>query len=161
MAAEHAAVRVQLVDDDVLQVFEEFRPARMVRQDAGVHHVRIAEDEVRARSDGPPRVLRGVAVVGEDSNFDVRVRGPLSPGGHLINLLADCLQLGELILRERLRRKQIQRAARGILEDRMQDGDVVAERLAGRRRRDDDDVPPGERVVDRFSLMRVELRDPA
>ena len=33
MAAEHAAVRVQLVDDDVPEIFEQLRPARMVRQD--------------------------------------------------------------------------------------------------------------------------------
>ena len=75
--------------------------------------------------------------------------------------LAHRLQLGELILRERLGRKQIQRAARRVLQDRVQDRRVVAERLARRRRRDDDDVAAGERVLDRLGLMRVELLDAA
>ena len=75
--------------------------------------------------------------------------------------LAQRLQLGELILRERLGRKEIQRAARRILQDRVEDRRVVAERLARRGRRDDDDVPAGERVLDRFGLMRVELIDAA
>ena len=49
MAAEDAAIRVQLVDDDELQILEELRPARMVRQDPRVHHVGIAQHDVRAR----------------------------------------------------------------------------------------------------------------
>ena len=68
VAAEHAAIRVQLVDDDELEVLEQLRPARMVRQDARVHHVGIAEHDVRARADGAARVLRRVAVVGVDAD---------------------------------------------------------------------------------------------
>src|SRR5207237_469098 len=48
MTAEHAAIRVQLVDDHVAQILEELRPARLMRQDTRVHHVRVAEHDVRA-----------------------------------------------------------------------------------------------------------------
>jgi hypothetical protein len=142
---------VQLVDDHVAEVFKQLRPSRMVREDAGMHHVRIAEDEVRARSNRPPRVLRRVAVVGEDADLLARRRG---------ERLGHRLQFGELILRERLRRKQVQRPAGRILQDGVENRHVVAQRLARRGRRDDHDVAAGERVPDRFRLMRIELFDP-
>ena len=75
MAAEHAAIGVQLVDDDVAQVLEQLRPPRMVRQDARVDHVGIAEHDVRARADRPPRILRRVAVVGEHADLESPGRG--------------------------------------------------------------------------------------
>ncbi len=152
MAAEDAAVGVQLVDDDVAQVLEQLRPARMVRQDPRVHHVGIAEHEVGARSDRAPRILRRVAVVGEHADL---------LAGRGVDRLAHRLQLRELILRQRLGRKQVERAARRILEDRVEHRRVVAERLARRRRRDDDRVATGQRVLDRFRLVRVELIDAA
>ena len=64
VAAEHAAIRVQFVDDDEAEVLEQLRPARMVRQDARVQHVGIAEHDMRARANRAPRVGRRVAVVG-------------------------------------------------------------------------------------------------
>ena len=69
MAAEDAAIRVQLVDDDVAQVLEQLRPARMVRQDARVQHVGIAEHDVRARANRAARILRRIAVVGEHADL--------------------------------------------------------------------------------------------
>ena len=75
MAAEHAAIRVQLVDHDEPQVLEELRPARMVRQDARVQHVGIAEHDVRRAANRPPRVRRRVAVVGEHADRMRVVRG--------------------------------------------------------------------------------------
>ncbi len=152
MTAEDAAVRVQLVDDHVAEVLEQLRPARMVRQDARVHHVRIAQHELRARADRPPRVLRRVAVVREHADLFSR------PGR---DRFAHRLQLGELILRERFGREQIERAACRVLQDRVKHRRVVAQRLAGRGRRDDNDVAARERVVDRLGLVRIELSDPA
>src|ERR1051326_8168692 len=55
MTAEDAAIRVQLVDDDELEVLEELRPPRMVRKDARMHHVGVAEDDVRARANRATR----------------------------------------------------------------------------------------------------------
>ena len=60
MAAEHAAIGVQLVDDDEAQVLEQLRPARMVRQDSRVQHVGIAEHDVRLAANRAPRI-RGVS----------------------------------------------------------------------------------------------------
>src|SRR5436309_1622391 len=72
MTPEDAAIRVQLVDDDVSKILEQLRPSRMVRQDARVQHVGIAQDEMRARPDRPPSVLRRVAVVGEHADLLAR-----------------------------------------------------------------------------------------
>ena len=104
MAAEHAAIGVQLVDHDVAQVLEQLRPARMVRQDAGVQHVGIAEHDVRARANRAPRILRRVAVVGVHAD---------GLAADLADRAAQLVQLGHLILRQRLGRKQIERARRG------------------------------------------------
>src|SRR5947209_10097009 len=41
VAAENATVGVQLIDDDIAQMFEEASPARVMRQNAGVQHVGI------------------------------------------------------------------------------------------------------------------------
>ena len=117
-----------------------------------MHHVRIAEHEMRARADRPARVLRCIAVVGEHAD-------PVP--GSAIDRFAHHLQLGELILRERFRREKIQRATGRIPKNRIQNRRVVAQRLARRRRRDDDDVPAGEGVIDGVGLMRVEPIDAA
>ena len=65
VAAEHAAVRVQLVDHDVAEVLEEVHPLGVVGQDPRVEHVRIGEDEVGPGAHRAPRVLRRVPVVRE------------------------------------------------------------------------------------------------
>ena len=99
VAPEDAAIGVQLVDDDVAQVLEELRPPRMVRKDPRVHHVGVAEDDMCARANAAPRVLRRIAVVREDADFRGRETCPQG--------FAHRVQLGELILGERLGRKEI------------------------------------------------------
>ena len=100
MAAEDAAIRVQLVDDDDLQVLEELRPPRVMRQDPRVEHVGIAQHHVRARPDRTARVLRSVAVVGEDANLAAALTGDelrqvveigqlVQPGQPLLSVVAD------------------------------------------------------------------------
>ena len=120
VAAEHAAVRVQLVDDDVAEVLEQLGPFRVVRQHARVQHVGVGEDDVRAASDGAPSVLRRVAVVSEHADFDIRCPR---------DLLRQPVEFRELVLREGLRREQVQGPRGGIREDPVHHGDVVAERL--------------------------------
>src|SRR5205823_9084108 len=71
------------------------------------------------------------------------------------------MQLRELILRQRLCRKQIQRAARRVLQNRVEHRRVVTEGFSRRCRRDDDDVAMAEGVLDRVRLMRVDLVDAA
>src|SRR5262249_41175575 len=115
-------------------------------------------------SDCTAGILRSVTVIREDTNARSAFLVPRSSFRSFALLaddLGELMQLCELILRERLRRKQIQRARRRVRENALQDRRVVAERLARRRRRDDDDVAAGESVRDRCGLMRVELVDPA
>ena len=76
MAAEDAAVGVQFVQDDVAQIFEEARPFGVVRQDAGVQHVWIREDDVAAFADGFAGVAGRVAIVGEDAEANRRGASP-------------------------------------------------------------------------------------
>ncbi len=150
MAAEHAPIRVQLVDDDEPQVLEEARPFRMVRQDPRVQHVRVGEDHLRAGADGSPGVLWRVAIVGEDAEVQA---------GRLVDDLRKPIELGQLVLRQRLGREQVEGAGGRLAEDGVEDRDVVAEGLARGRRRRHDHVAPGQRVLDGRRLVRVETRD--
>ncbi len=50
MAAEQAAVGVQLVDDDELQVLEQLEPLGVVGEDRGVEHVRVRDHDLPGRS---------------------------------------------------------------------------------------------------------------
>ncbi len=152
VTAEHAAIGMQFVDDDEAQVLEELRPAGMVRQDPRVEHVGVAEDDVGLAANRAARVRWRIAVVGEDANLEIRISA---------DQFGQSLQLGELILREGLGRKEVQRARRLILEDGIEDRRVVAERLSRRRRRDRDDVAPAEHMRERLGLMGIQLADPA
>ena len=62
MAPENAPVRVDLVDNDVLQVLEQLDPLRVMGQDALMEHVGIRHDDVPHESDGLPRRNRRVSV---------------------------------------------------------------------------------------------------
>ncbi len=127
VAAEYAAVAVHLVDHDVFEARKEGYPLGVVRQDAGVEHVRIADDDAsRGARHGAQRGWR-IAVVGLDLHRQAAAQG-------------DLVQLGLLVLGKGLGREQIERPRGGIIEERLDHGEVVAERLARRRRRDDHDI---------------------
>src|SRR5882672_1755669 len=87
--AEHAAVRMQLVQNDEPQVLEELHPLRVMGEDPGVEHVRVRDDDVTGAADGRAYGGWRVAVVGVGLEIDVDV-------------LREALELGELVLRERL-----------------------------------------------------------
>ncbi len=145
--AEDAAIGVQLVDDDVAQVLEQRRPLRVVGQDPRVEHVGVRQHQV---GPGPHRaagVLRRVAVVGEHA--------------HLGHRLRQRLQLRELVLGQRLGREQIEDAGFRTLDERLQDRQVVAERLARRRRRDHHDVAAGLDQLPHARLVAEQLLDAA
>ena len=148
VAAEHSAVRVQLIEHDVLQVLEQLHPLGVVGQDPGVEHVGVGYDHVSGAADRGSHRGRRVAVVGVGRQVDVHV-----------SRLA--LQLGELVLRQGLRREDVQGTRGRILRDRVEDRQVVAEGLAGRGRRDDHGVATGARRFERRGLVRIELGDPA
>ena len=148
VAAEHAAVRVQLVDDDELELLEQLEPLRVVRQDRRVEHVRVGHDDLPGGADGGPDRGRRVAVVGR--------RDDRQPGRR-----RELPELRHLVLAERLGREQEQRPGGRVLGDRLERGQRVAQRLARGGRRDDDDVLAGMDGLDRLGLVRVQPLDPA
>jgi len=94
VAAEHTAIGVQLIDHDIAQILEQARPARVVRQNSRVQHVRIRQDDVPLLADGLAGIARRVAVIREDAK-------------PVFEPLVQVVELGELILRQRLGRKKI------------------------------------------------------
>ena len=147
MAAEDAAIGVQLVDHDVLEVLEEVHPLGVMRQDPRVQHVGIGQHQVRPRAHRAARVLRRVAVVGEHPHVGQRPR--------------QLHQLGELILRERLGGEEVEHPRLRLLHQRLEHGQVVAEGLAGGGRRDHHEVLALGHRVEGLGLVRVELLDAA
>ena len=79
--AEHAAVDVRLVDDDVAEVVQHVRPEVVARQHADVEHVGVREHEVRPLADLPAPLLRRVAVVDRGAHAAApRARRARAPG---------------------------------------------------------------------------------
>jgi hypothetical protein len=147
VAAEHAAVRVQLVDDDELELLEQLEPLGVVGEDRRVEHVRVGHDDLPGRSDLGADRGRRVAVVGRGD--DVQAGGP----GQLS-------ELGHLVLAEGLGREQEEGSGGGIIGDRLEGRQRVAQRLARGGRRDDDDVLAGMDRVERLRLVGVQALDP-
>ena len=77
----------------------------------------------------------------------------------IVEALREIVELGQLVLRERLGGEEVERARIGIFEDGIQDGQVVAERLARGRGRDDNEILSRARNFGCGCLMRVELVD--
>src|SRR5713226_1501489 len=146
VAAEDAAVGVQLIEDDVTEVFEEAGPARVVREDAGVQHVWVGQDDVTFFADGFASVRGCVAVVGENAEA-------------IFQTLVELVKFGELVLREGLGGEEVECAGVGIFKDRVQNREVIAERLAGSRWCDDNGVFSSAYGFGGGGLMGVEAAD--
>ncbi len=69
------------------------------------------------------------------------------------------VQFGELVLRQRLGREEVERPRIRIFQDRVQHRQVVAKRLARSRRRHHHEILPGARQFRRGRLMRIKLLD--
>ena len=152
VAAKHAAVGMQFVDDDELEVLEQLGPAWMVREDPGVQHVGIAEDDLSLAADGAARILRRVAVVGVHADLMLFASNFADGADQFV-------QLRHLILRQRLGREQIQRARCRVLQDAIENWQVVAERLARRGRCGDHHLLALGNEIEGLGLVRVELLD--
>ena len=63
MRAEYAPVGMHLVDDHEAQVPEKVRPVGVVRQDAGVQHIRVGKNDLSIFTDGRAVGWGGVAIV--------------------------------------------------------------------------------------------------
>ena len=148
VATEHAAVGVELVDDDDPELLEELEPLRVVGQDRGVEHVRIGDHDLTRGPDRGPDRGRGVPVVCRGGDRQVGRPGKLR-------------ELGDLILAERLGREQEQCSCGRVLAQGLECRQRVAQRLAGRRRGHDHDVLALADCLDRRRLVDVQLVDPA
>ena len=107
MAAKNAAIGMQFVQNDVAKILEQARPARVVRQDAGVQHVRVRQNNVAFFANGFTRVSRRVTVVCENAEA-------------IFKPLVQIVEFRKLILRKRFCRKKIERACIGIFQDGVQ-----------------------------------------
>jgi len=64
----------------------------MVREDARMKHVGVAQDHVRATANRTPRVLR------VSPSY---VNTPMSSSGHVQQPIGELVELGQLVLRQR------------------------------------------------------------
>jgi len=118
VAAEHPPICMEFVDDHEAQVLEELLPPRVVGEDSLVEHVGIGHHQVPLGPDRLAGVGRGVAVVSE--GLDIRPEG-----------VYHTLEFVDLILAQRLCRKEVERPGRGIFQNGLKYRNIVAEGLAG------------------------------
>ena len=104
MTAEHAAVGVNFVDDNVLQIFKQLHPLGMVGQNVGMEHIRVGDHDMARLTDGFPGGVLGIAVVGV--GLDIHIEG-----------LDHIIQAADLIGGERLGGEQIQRSCVLVFQD--------------------------------------------
>src|SRR5260370_37858605 len=72
MAAEHAAVSVQFVENDVAEIFKKARPPSVMREDPSVQQVWIREDNVAVFADGFAGVGGRIARGSESAEASLR-----------------------------------------------------------------------------------------
>jgi hypothetical protein len=111
--AEDAPVGVQLVEDDVLQPVEDLHPFRMVREDPGMQHVGVRNDEPPALSRRLPDRRGGVTVV--YVQLEIRDR-ELLEGFHLV-------------LAQRLGRKKVDRLRVRVFQQAVKHRKVIGKAL--------------------------------
>ncbi len=147
--AEHAAVDVALVDDDVAQPPQEGRPALVQRQQGVVHEVGVGEHELGVVADPTAFLGGGVTVVRRRP--DAGHRHGLHP----------CQLVGS----QGLGGGQVEGGGpptgrrSGALHERRQDRQQVAQALARGRPRGHDDVRPGVCEVGGLALVRPQRGD--
>ena len=150
VGAEDAAVVVALVDHDQVERAEEPAPPVVPRQEGAMEHVGVGQDVLAVLARPVALVEGGVAVVGGDPDPEPERRDP-----------------GELVLGERLGRADVERGGAALalasapLEDRGERGQLVGERLAGRRTGGQDDVLAAARGLGRDRLVAPQLVDAA
>ena len=111
-----------------------------------MQHVRIRQNNVSALPNCFSRITRSIAVVREHSET-------------VVEPFRQILQFSQLILGKCFGWEQVQGASVGIFQDRIQDREVVAKRLAGCRRRHHNHVLAVAHQFSRRCLVRVELLD--
>ena len=147
--AEDAAIRVHLIHDHVAKLGEEPPPASVIRKDALVEHVGVREDRVSGLAELTACRAGRVAVVGAG-----REHAPEIARG-----VRESQEPAELVLRERLRREEIERRRFFLEQQPLQDRNVIGKRLPRGRSRRDDDMLSRTRQIDCLRLVRIEARD--
>jgi hypothetical protein len=122
--AEHAAVHVGLVEHDVAQVVQELGPAFVARQDAGVQHVGVGQQDGGAVAYAGALRARRVAVVERGDRPRQAQRG----------------ELARLVLGERLGGVEEERPAVGVVGEGVERGQREGQRLAAGGARGHDHV---------------------
>ena len=148
VAAEDAPVGVRLVDDDETELLEELEPLRVVGQDGRAQHVRVGDHHLAGLADDGPDGRRRVTVVDGRGEVHLRQRREVA-------------ELRQLVLAQSLGGKEVERPSGAVVGDGLQDGEVVAERLAGGRGRHDGHVAALSQRLDGLSLVAVEAADAA
>jgi hypothetical protein len=100
MTPEDPAIRMDFVNNHILQLFKELHPDGVMGQYARMQNVRIRYHDLPRRADGPSARTGEVAIEGMGADI----------GADRVN---NRIQLAELILRQSFGRKKIQRAASG------------------------------------------------
>ena len=142
MGTEDAAVDVRLVDDHVAEIREHVPPAVVIREEPHVDHVRVGQDHIRPLADLQALFGRGVAVV--DRGLEPRD--------------LEGRQRAELVLRQRLGRVEIERAALGLPRQLVEHREVERERLPRRSAGRHEHVLAATRRIPHRPLVLVEPR---
>ena len=119
-----------------------------------MQHVRVGDEQPGLLAETGSLGGRGVAVIrrGEQRGDGRALGREVMPPG---------VQLVELVMAQRLGGKEIEGAGVVVAQQRVQHGQVIAERLAAGRGRDDGHRVARARTGDGLGLMRVELCDAA
>lgn len=148
VGAKNAAIGMHFVEHDVAQPLKKSGPLRVVRKNARMHHVGVAENDAPLLAGFLSRVSWRIAVKddgghGNAAVFDHRVQPVL------------------LVPRQCLGRIKEERGGARILGESLEHGQVETEALAACRRRRDDHILATARGSDGLYLMTVELLDAA
>ena len=148
VAAEHTPVGMDLVNDDIAQVLKQFDPLGMMRQDAGVQHVRVGNHDMA----GLPHGLAGsggrVPVIG--IGFDIHAHA-----------LDHVIQFADLIRGQGLGREKIERAGVLVLQNGGQHRQVIAHGFAGSGGRDHGHVLSPGGGLQALCLVSIQAVDAA
>ena len=150
IGAEDAPIRVNLIHNHEPEIREEAGPTAVIGQDSLVQHVGVCHDHVGFAAQPAPGRHGRVAVIGAapDQLRELWLR------------LRQSAQPSHLILRQRLCGKEVERLRVRLAQQRFEDREVVAQRLAAGRAGDDRGVLALSQPPDRRRLVRVEATYP-
>ena len=113
-----------------------------------MQHIGIGDDDMPLPADGLARVVRRVAVVSKGFNIGLQI------GNQRVYFM-------HLILRQRLCRKKVEGARFGFVENALQDGQIIAKRLAAGCRCYQDNILTVADEANGLCLMRIEFFEAA